>query len=111
MFSFHFSCNQVSMLVTAPGGRMTAPLTNHGKTLASTITIRSEEVVDNKESITLHLAADRIPKPGFFFKAHTLIVISRSVENGEWVPIYRSEVVDGPSPVWKVRKETENYCV
>ena len=57
------------------------------------ITIHIEEVLDSRTNVRLHLGASKLEKKGLFGKCDAFFELSRMLNEDEFHPVYRSEVV------------------
>ena len=57
------------------------------------ITIHIEEVLDSRTNVRLHLGASKLEKKGLFGKCDAFFELNRLLNEGEFHPVYRSEVV------------------
>merc|ERR1712013_199327 len=76
------------------------------------IHILSEELLGNKETVTLNFSAKKLDKMDFFGKSDPYLEISRSTECNQYVLVHRTEVIKSNlNPQWKQFKvEVRALC-
>jgi len=92
-------------IVSSSGQRIVRTLTNNQNTgrKNGSIIISAEEVRGIHDVVWFQFTANKLPKKGYIFtNTAAFLVLSRSREDGSYVPVYKSEVCRGTvSPVWK----------
>lgn len=84
----------------------TAKDTEHGvafsRTSLGTIIVRSEEVSNCKDSVTLHLCGKKLDKKDFFGKSDPYLEFQRCNEDNTYTTVFRTEVIKNTlDPNWK----------
>eukprot|EP00112_Aurelia_sp_Birch-Aquarium-sp1_P019041 Seg4633.1 transcript_id=Seg4633.1/GoldUCD/mRNA.D3Y31 product=Copine-3 protein_id=Seg4633.1/GoldUCD/D3Y31 len=74
----------------------------HSSGRAGTITIRSEEVSNNSDTISLTFKGTKLDKKDFLSKSDPFLEFSRVGEDGSFTLVHRSEVINNTlNPIWR----------
>eukprot|EP00299_Pterocystis_sp_00344_P010917 c4_g1_i1.p1 GENE.c4_g1_i1~~c4_g1_i1.p1 ORF type:complete len:533 (-),score=151.34 c4_g1_i1:63-1571(-) len=91
---------KLATIVSSGGRQITGPLKKKGHA-HGTITCRVDEVLECKQALTIHFAADKLDNKDFFGKSDPYLIISRARGDGTWLMVHKTEVIDNNlSPVW-----------
>lgn len=93
-------------IVSAQGRGLTKSLIGAGtsaKNKKQTITMMAEEMLANKEVLTLALSGRKLDRKDFFGSSDPFVTISKSGEFGTFTVVHRTEVIKrNLNPTWKV---------
>ncbi|KAK8468724.1 hypothetical protein PHAVU_006G096100 [Phaseolus vulgaris] len=96
----------LSEIVTKPSRRLTLRLQNKsgngGLRNLGAITVHAEETVASRSVVEMVLRCSRLDNKDVFSKSDPFLRISRMVENGDYIPICKTEVInDNLNPKWR----------
>jgi Ca2+-dependent lipid-binding protein len=88
-------------VVTAPKRTHSTQLTYQGCFSDSRIKVHCEEVAEVNDILVFEMKGRKLDNKDFFGKSDPFVVISRSQEGGQFVPVYKSERIKNTlNPNW-----------
>ncbi|XP_042453755.1 protein BONZAI 3-like [Zingiber officinale] len=95
----------MSELVTKPNRSLTLNLqqkNGHPNAHSGTITIHAEEPIASRTAFEITFRCSKLENKDVFSKSDPFLIISKFVESGISIPIWKSEVINNDlNPVWK----------
>lgn len=96
-----FETNLANVMM-APGQQLIGPLRGKGNGTQGSVTIRGEERIETKQTLSIHFAAEKLDKKDFFGKSDPFLIFYRSREGGQWEVVHKTEIIkQNLNPVWK----------
>ena len=90
----------LGMVLAAPGRQFVSAM--KGPSKDGQFIVIAEEVAGGGDSIKMHFAATGLDKKDTFSKSDPLLIISKLMGQGQYVPVHRTEVIQNTlNPSWK----------
>lgn len=89
-------------IVSAPGKQFVSVIRDAPKSNKGKVFVSAEELAANKEVVQIKFAAEKLDKKDLFGKSDPFFIVYKSMPNGQWTVVYRSEVIKNDlNPTWK----------